>query len=188
MISKLQDYQLDEKQIERIIKKGMTRDIDQNLNIDSNKLNVLEYVCANDVDEDTREESWLETGFEAQDAIDYSWINELKKSDPASLENETYVCLINDTRKSIKKGEQVFYHYGPRTNHFLLYNYGFAIENNPFDSFTLEMRIDLDLNKSLLPPVDEMLKPTKRKVNVQKARLKKDQLCPILVCYLRSSM
>ena len=74
--------------------------------------------------------------------------------------------LINDSRRTIKKGEQVFYHYGPRSNTFLLYHYGFAISDNPFDSVGIEMRLDLDFNKSLLPDVDEMLKPTKRKVNV----------------------
>ena len=63
MISKLQDYDLDEGQIQRIIKKGFTRDTDSNLNIDSAKLNVLEYRCGY-ADEDTREEAWLESGYE----------------------------------------------------------------------------------------------------------------------------
>lgn len=36
------------------------------------------------------------------------------------------------------------YCYGKRSNHFLLLNYGFCLENNVFDSFEIWLNIDVE--------------------------------------------
>lgn len=64
-----------------------------------------------------------------------SWVSQV---DP----HETYVVLVNKSKKTIKKGDEVFYSYGRRTNGYLMMNYGFCYPENKYESveISLEMR------------------------------------------------
>lgn len=44
---------------------------------------------------------------------DFGWFTE-------SIKDQTYFAFVNCDRRTIEKGEQVFYCYGKRTNAFLL--------------------------------------------------------------------
>lgn len=48
-------------------------------------------------------------------------------------------CLQFKTLCSIEKGDQIFLNYGALDNLNLLVYYGFTINNNPYDSVTLEL-------------------------------------------------
>ena len=41
-------------------------------------------------------------------------------------------------------GEQLYYFYGQRSNLFLFMNYGFAIEDNKYDSYQFHVNIDIE--------------------------------------------
>ena len=49
--------------------------------------------------------------------------------------------MVNCEPKIFKKGEQVLYCYGKRSNGFLLLNYGFAILDNKYDSVAFPIRL-----------------------------------------------
>lgn len=53
-----------------------------------------------------------EIDYEFEDE-DFSWYTE-------KIKDETYFVMVNCERKTIKKGEQVYYCYGRRSNAFLL--------------------------------------------------------------------
>ena len=40
-------------------------------------------------------------------------------------------------------GDQLYYFYGQRSNLFLFMNYGFAIEDNKYDSYQIQVNIDI---------------------------------------------
>ena len=61
------------------------------------------------------------------------------------MEPDTYVAFYNDIWRTINAGDQVYYFYGQRSNMFLLLNYGFAIEDNKYDSYTFY--VNMALNK-----------------------------------------
>lgn len=60
------------------------------------------------------------------------------------MEPDTYVAFYNDIWRTINKGDQVYYFYGQRSNLFLLLNYGFALEDNKYDSFAFNVNMAFD--------------------------------------------
>jgi hypothetical protein len=101
-------------------------------------LNSLEYVgVEHDGELKEREKSYVEEGDDEEPNEDFTWVSTLRSNNPQSLDNYTYFCLINDTRKVMPKDSQAWNCYGNRTNVFLLVNYGFCFQNNLYDSVKL---------------------------------------------------
>ena len=76
----------------------------------------------------------------------------------------------------------MFYCYGNRTNKFLLLNYGFCFPDNKYDSYEFPMRLDLPINEGFVPEIIDL--GWQSRIN-QKMRLKKGQICFVMVAYLR---
>ena len=72
------------------------------------------------------------------------------------VDHETYFCMVNTARRTFKKGEQQWYHYGRRSNKYFLIHYGFCFENNKYDSFEFEVSLDFVLKKVKLEKILEM--------------------------------
>ena len=56
----------------------------------------------------------------------------------------SYFVLVNNSRKTIEKGSQVFFCYGQRSNRQLMKNYGFCFANNKYNSYEFGLRFDWD--------------------------------------------
>jgi len=67
----------------------------------------------------------------------------LIKADREKFNEETYFCVVNFDRKTMKKGEEAFISYGLRTNYFLLQSYGFCFIDNLFESFKFYVKLDV---------------------------------------------
>jgi hypothetical protein len=65
----------------------------------------------------------------------FKWLN--KKS-----ESDTHFVLVNQDRRTIQAGEQVFYCYGCRSNRYLMLNYGFCFQNNRYDSYQIFVKME----------------------------------------------
>jgi hypothetical protein len=65
-----------------------------------------------------------------------------------------YFSYVNMSDKVLQPGDQVFYNYGNRTNRFLLLNYGFCFENNPFDSFEFQIDVMATSIETLIQFID----------------------------------
>ena len=121
-------------------------------------LNSLEYVgVEHDGELKEREKTYVQEGDDEEPTEDFTWVSTLRSNNPQSLENYTYFCLINDTRKVMRKDSQAWNCYGNRTNVFLLVNYGFCFQNNLYDSVKLQMRLDIDFSRNDYPDVNSML-------------------------------
>ena len=66
-------------------------------------------------------------------------------------DEDCYFVLVNKGRRTIRKGEQMYYCYGDRNNRFLLQNYGFCYPDNDFDSLSVLMRYDVELSTEFDP-------------------------------------
>ena len=53
---------------------------------------------------------------------DMSWYTDDLKS--------TYFVIVNNSRKTINPGEQIYFNYGNETNDHFMLRYGFCFENN----------------------------------------------------------
>jgi hypothetical protein len=62
----------------------------------------------------------------------------------AGIDQTTDRFILNTTNKSIVNGDELSIKYNDLANWQLLLYYGFAIENNPFDSILVELQIDAD--------------------------------------------
>jgi len=121
-------------------------------------LNALEYVGVQHEGElKEREKTYVVDGDDEEPEEDFAWVNTLRSTNPESLSNYTYFCLINNTRKAMPKGSQAWNCYGNRTNVFLLVNYGFCFKDNLYDSVKMQMRLDIDFTDSAYPEVKRML-------------------------------
>ena len=49
-------------------------------------------------------------------------------------------------------GEQAFYCYGNRSNKFLLLNYGFCFLGNRYDSYSVHLKMSLNMKEELFIP------------------------------------
>ena len=72
------------------------------------------------------------------------------------------------------------YHYGRRSNRFLLINYGFCFENNKFDSYEFFLRTQISD-----PTPHTVLVPKENTSGQLRIRLKRDQLNTELLSYIR---
>jgi len=64
-----------------------------------------------------------------------------------TMQDDTYFCLTNMNRATMKKGEEAFNCYGNRCNRYLLIDYGFAFANNHYDSVELYMNMGSEPRK-----------------------------------------
>ena len=62
----------------------------------------------------------------------------------------SYVGL--EVLEAFKSGEEVYNNYGPRDNETLLLGYAFAVPNNPFDHFSVALRLPPQLSLTELRP------------------------------------
>ena len=98
------------------------------------------------------------------------WMEHLEGKDK---DEQTYFTFINETRTVMKAGTQAWNCYGNRTNNFLLVNYGFCFQNNLYDSYTFEVRLDLIFKPHKIISIKEMLAPSNDVRAVQEIRLKR---------------
>ena len=104
-----------------------------------------------------REQSWLTGGDDDEDdSEDYHWLDSLGEQE---VQRDSYMTLVNEMRKSMKKGQQAWNSYGDRTNAFLLINYGFCFPDNLYDSAKFCVRLDVDFTKNNPPKIEEMIAP-----------------------------
>lgn len=128
------------------------------IHIDADVLNALEYIPVEMEGEvRDREQSWLAGGEDDEDEEDFEWIKILNRTNPKSLQEETYFTLVNQMRKPMRKGEQAWNCYGNRTNIFLLVNYGFCFPDNLHDSMKFFVRLDIDFKHGQYPSVGDMI-------------------------------
>lgn len=99
------------------------------------------------------------------------------------MQAETYFTLTNMCREPLKKGDQAFNCYGNRTNRYLLIDYGFAFENNRYDSLEIYLNMSNEF-KSL--EIHDYVNFLPIRGPCQVARLKCDQICDTVLHYLRS--
>lgn len=92
--------------------------------------------------------------------------------------------MVNAMRKPYYPGEQVFNTYGVRSNQYLLCYYGFAFENNLYDSYAFNVRMDIDMKIAHVKP-EHMLAVQEQDQHLQVIRLKHHQLNFVLIAYLR---
>ena len=96
---------------------------------------------------------------------------------------DSYFCQINRNRRTMQAGEELYISYGRRTNKFLLLNYGFCFPGNRYDSYEVCLRRDASTEQveaHALVDLDWTCD------DVEKVRLKKDQICRTLVNFLRA--
>jgi len=53
--------------------------------------------------------------------------------------DNTYLCLVNQSGKTIKKGDQIMFFYGKYTSPYLLLNYGFCYRDNRYDQVDVSL-------------------------------------------------
>lgn len=66
---------------------------------------------------------------------------------------------VNHSRRTLQPGEQAYYHYGNRSNKFLLLNYGFCFAENKYNSYAFKLKLDLQ-NKIKSINEEELLIPS----------------------------
>jgi hypothetical protein len=64
------------------------------------------------------------------------WEDEDAEHDDDEEINDTCDIILDD---EVEKGEEITRHYGPYPNKILLSKYGFAVENNPHDTVTIQL-------------------------------------------------
>lgn len=122
-------------------------------------LNAIEYIpIEEDCPSKDKQKQYVEEGYNEESDEDFHWMDQLKVTDPVSLQNDTYFTFVNQMRKKMEKGTQAWNCYGNRSNIFLLMNYGFCFPDNLYDSLRFMVRLDLEFNsieevqaKHLLP-------------------------------------
>ena len=65
--------------------------------------------------------------------------------------DECYFVFVNKNRKTIQPGKEIYNCYGNRTNKFLLLNYGFCYPDNSYDSYSVNMRCDIEVTDVFVP-------------------------------------
>ena len=97
--------------------------------------------------------------------------------------DECYFVQINKNRKTIQPGQQVYNCYGNRSNKFLMLNYGFCFPDNTYDSLSLRVRCNIQVDDEFVP---NMLDFELKSQNLQEIRFKRDQINEIFTAYLRA--
>lgn len=70
------------------------------------------------------------------DEEEYSWFD---PRDPNQY-------FIMHTTKAIRKGEEIFYRYGRRSNSYLISQYSFCLQDNKYDSVQFRLHLDKGIN------------------------------------------
>ena len=70
----------------------------------------------------------------------------------STMTTDTYFCYVNKTRETIEAGDQIFFCYGGRKNIDLLLNYGFCFPGNRYDSYELQLRLDIPIKDDFFAP------------------------------------
>lgn len=143
-----------------------------------------------------REKEWFENKGEGEPEEDFQWASEVLCSDQVQGEEskskdgqaeremlDTYVAMVNQTRKPMLKGSQAFFCYGNRTNIYLMVNYGFCFQDNLYDSYHVNVRLDLDTKTAIDPK--KLQAYYGKEDNIQTIRLKRDQFNCFLMAYIR---
>eukprot|EP00347_Sterkiella_histriomuscorum_P010062 403338831 len=108
-------------------------------------------------------------------------------------DKDNYFVMVNRHTRELKKGEQIYYNYGKRTNAYLLENYGFVLdESNQYNS--LEFRVILGVNPKEQINLAQDLIPQEKILNdrenidttTEMMRLKSHRVSEGLFAYLRS--
>jgi hypothetical protein len=73
---------------------------------------------------------------EDMDEESEEWEDEDVEDDDDEEINDTCDIILDD---EVEKGEEITRHYGPYPNKILLSKYGFAVENNPHDTVTIQL-------------------------------------------------
>ena len=114
---------------------------------------------------------------------DLSWIEEAENA-----ETEAGVVLVNENRRTILPGEQVFLNYRYRSNEALLLYFAFCIASNPYNSLVVNLRLDplfADDEPALEEAMTSIVDPLNSESDQQAIRLKKDQVCPVMLAFCR---
>ncbi|KAL4463988.1 hypothetical protein ABPG74_005925 [Tetrahymena malaccensis] len=145
--------------------------------------------------EHTEYEYHLDSVSTLSDDTEFDWYE--------SQQENTYFAVT--TEQAYKKGEQIFLCYGRRTNKFLLQWYGFAFQNNLFDSFGFRMWIQPEVIPLEIPKIFDQIVFRKfisdkdwenhyvmnngHKISTKdltkEFRLKRGHLCEEFIIYLR---
>ena len=99
--------------------------------------------------------------------------------------DKSYLCMINAMRAAYKPGEQVFNSYGVRSNQYLLCYYGFCFEDNLYDSYAFNVRMDVNTKDLPVIRTEHLLAGERQDEHLQVIRLKNHQLNFVLLAYLR---
>ena len=102
--------------------------------------------------------------------------------DADKYEKESYFCYVNQERRTIQKGEQAYYCYGCRSNKDLLTNYGFCFADNRYDSYSIMLKMKVDImSEADIPSIIDF----KGAEFTQEVRFKTDQISQIAIGYFR---
>jgi hypothetical protein len=101
----------------------------------------------------------------------------------SKLMNNSYFTYINMSTETIKKGQQAYISYGSGTNQFFLKHYGFSFPNNVDDSYKFNLNLQVSTVKKLA--IKDMIAFPNQFNNVQKIKLKRNQLSFTLISYIR---
>jgi hypothetical protein len=78
------------------------------------------------------EGNWIENDKDEE----FEWCDVENKKD---IEN-TYFMMVNNDRRTLEAGEQIFYSYGRRNNAHLMLHYSFCFPNNKYDTYHLYVK------------------------------------------------
>lgn len=195
MVGVLQSMQVKPDQIKKVMERKAKRDREHkcadlipHLCVTDPELTILEYVGRKDGKNDLREAMWKQGGESEESDDDYAWLDRLEKEDPDSYNNETYIAYTLESRTKFKKGEQVYTNYGASGNRHLFCNYGFTFVDNWNDCYYLQLRVDHNFDKQLVPSTEAILAASKNLARVQRCQLKVFQINLLLIAYLRSTL
>ena len=114
---------------------------------------------------------------------DLSWLEEAENA-----ETEAGVVLVNEDRRTIEPGEQVFLNYRYRSNEALLLYFAFCIASNPYNSLVVNLRLDPLFSEgegACEEAMRNVVDPLNSESDQQAIRLKTDQTCPVMLAYCR---
>jgi len=138
---------------------GTQGNYDKSLELTDAILNVMEYV---EFEEDhplfERQGELMENTANDEDSYEeFEWMDTISSKE---LNSDTYFCYINESRETMKAGQQAFFKYGDHSNKTLLVQYGFCIENNLYESYKFDVRLDLNFSKDKPIQTDDMIRKT----------------------------
>lgn len=107
--------------------------------------------------------------------------------DTQNHEEKTFMTMVNDNRKTIESGQQVYRGFDSQLwhNRFLLRTFGICPAENRFEYYEVHFRTqDINLDATLVPA--EVVDWKQEHEHTAAIRFGKDQINDLLLCYLRS--